>query len=572
MIKQKNTPQESSKKILEQGSIHASQSKLFPLFLEAGFKHINSDAIHMTFEGYKSEIDHIFTIENLLIFCEETQAGDVTKHFPKKQHFHRRIHEKPLDFLEQYRLLNSDFDQHLINSGFEPDEYEIRSVYYSGNANFSENIQTENFPFVLLPPAFAEYFVELGNTISKSARFELYKFLEVKLSQLGDQKKSGQGTAHHSFKGHVLPSRHTSYDREISLVSFYVDPSSLIRRAYVLRREGWENSDVSYQRFVKREKLSEMRDYLANGGQVFLNNLIVTLPSSVIIRTTDGATLTPTSITELLPVELQLRDELGTIGIIDGQHRVLAYFEGSDEFESGVSRVRTRHNLLATGIILPPGLTADERVRFEADLFLRINSTQTPLTDTLKQALETLIHPDNPISITNLVLQQLAQSGPLAGLIQTTLAGSAGKVKTASFARYALLPLLDPAVKNNLYTYWSEKGNHLSSTTGRVAYIEFARKILNTMLGAMKDVLGKDWQPKSKSDEETGMLTPTSIGGAFFYMKNVIVSGIDPENIDFQKTFHTLTPEEFAPFTSSRWSACGKALYESHPPQSKTGS
>lgn len=549
-----------------------TQSLLLKMFENAGFKHITSDAIHVTFNGYKSEIDHIFVIENLIVICEETQAGDLKGHFPKKQNFHRLIHEAQLKFLEEYSAINAEFNQHLEQCGFELEEFELRSLYFSGNSEFSENIKTEHSPFHLLPPSFAEYFIELGETIGRSARFELFKFLEINLSQLGDQKRSGQGVAHHSFKGHVLPSRHTSYGKDITLVSFYIDPTSLIRRAYVLRREGWENSDVSYQRFVKREKLAEMRDYLANGGQVFLNNLIITLPSSVVIRVQDGGTLSPTSIKEILPVELQLRDELGTIGIIDGQHRVLAYFEGSDEFESKVARVRVRHNLLATGIILPAQYTQEERVRFEADLFLRINSTQTPLADTLKQALETLIHPENPVSLMNLVLQQLAASGPLAGLIQTSVAGADGKVKTASFARYALLPLLNQNGKNNLYTHWSEKGNDLTTSAGRTEYITYARRVLNTMLGSMKSAIGRDWHPKLRGDAETGMLTPTSIGGAFFYMKNLVASGMDPDNIDFPQTFKKLSSDDFNQFSSSTWSACGKAIFANYPPKKKTGS
>lgn len=541
------------------------------MFEKAGFTHIPSDDIHFSFQGYKSDIDHIFAHENLLVLCEETTGSDIKSHFPGKQPFHRRMTEDPVDFLSQYCSHNADFAAYIGTCGYEPDEFEIRSLYYSGAADFSTNIQNEHSPFVLLSSTVAEYFIELADTIGRSARFEIFKFLDVRLVQLGHQKRSGQGVSINSFKGFVLPARHTSYGRDFILVSFYIDPKSLIRRAYVLRREGWMNSETSYQRFVRGEKLSQMRDYLANGGQVFLNNLILTLPPDTLLINKDGTHLSASTISTLEHVDIQLPDELGTVGIIDGQHRVLAYFEGEDEFEAGVASLRDRHNLLATGVILPKQFSQDERIKFEADLFLRINSTQTGVTDNLKQALETLIHPEKPISLVNLVLSQLAQSGPLAGLIQTTVTGGDKKIKTASFGRYALLPLMNPQGRDNLFTHWSGKGHTLNTGEDRLAFIAYTRRVINTMLGAMKGRLGDAWCPRPRGENVSGILNPTAIGGTFFYLKNLIAAGYDPEEVDFRKTFRSLTAAEFEPYSSSSWAALGRHLFESHPPK-KAGS
>jgi hypothetical protein len=54
----------------------------------------------------------------------------------------------------------------------------------------------------------------------------------------------------------------------------------------------------------------------------------------------------------------------------------LSYHEGG-KYEDEVAILRRKQNLLATGIVYPPGLPARERIQFEAALFLEINSNQT---------------------------------------------------------------------------------------------------------------------------------------------------------------------------------------------------
>lgn len=81
--------------------------------------------------------------------------------------------------------------------GYHLEEFEVRSLYFSEEAGFSDNILGDHAPFALLSARNAKYFVELVGTIEKSARFELFKFLNVSLSQLGEQKRTND-SAHRS--------------------------------------------------------------------------------------------------------------------------------------------------------------------------------------------------------------------------------------------------------------------------------------------------------------------------------------------------------------------------------------
>lgn len=535
------------------------------VFEKSGFTHIASDEIHFTLHGLTSDIDHIFAYENILILCEKTTGASLTEHFAKKKDFHEKIFAHKIDFIKEHSKVNNQFAQHIQQNSYEPGEYEIRSVYYSENKSFSDGIVSNPGPFTLMSAEINSYFRELVQVISKSARYEILKFLKIEFSQLGEIRVSGQQTPSLKFQAFVLPGRHTNYPEDFILVSFYMDPKTLIEQAYVLRRDGWMNSAVSYQRFVKKRKLQQMRDYLAKEGKVFINNLIITLPNTVqVMHAETKKSLDATQIEKTQHVELSIPSELGTIGIVDGQHRVLAYHEGDDEFESRIARIRGRQNLLATGIIFPANYSAEDRVKFEAELFLKINNTQTGVSDALKQELETIINPQSPIAIAKLITTELARSGPLAGHVQTSIYDGTDKIKTASFSRYALMPLISPSSPTSLYTIWSEKKD-LAAHAARTEYILFCQKIINLALAGMKINLNGRWGQQTRRDKSL-VLTPTSIGGLFFYLKRMIESEIDVFTTDFTSTFQNVALFPFTDYGSSKWSQTGAALFEKFPP------
>lgn len=85
--------------------------------------------------------------------------------------------------------------------------------------------------------------------------------MDINLSQVDINRVRGRGVSSDGIQAFAMPSSHTNYPADFAVVSFYADPLSLIERAYVMRRDGWEEPDLSYQRFVKAEKLLDMREY-----------------------------------------------------------------------------------------------------------------------------------------------------------------------------------------------------------------------------------------------------------------------------------------------------------------------
>lgn len=61
-----------------------------------------------------------------------------------------------------------------------------------------------------------------------------------------------------------------------------------------------------------------MREYLGGNGKVFITNLIVTLPSTALLRDGSGKPLDPNALLQKTSVQLSLPLELGTVGIVDG--------------------------------------------------------------------------------------------------------------------------------------------------------------------------------------------------------------------------------------------------------------
>lgn len=213
------------------------------------------------------------------------------------------------------------------------------------------------------------YFKLLTQTVRRSARHEILAFLGVTYSQFGERILSSSPPARASFPGSVLPESHSNFPPGYKVVSFYIDPAALLSRAYVLRRDGWRERNGLYQRMIIRSKIESVRCYLIEHKRVFVNNIIVTLPDSTKVLDASENTIDPASIKKTQPAAISMSYEFNSVGLIDGQHRVFSYYEGGSS-EPVIAPLRKQQNLLVTGIIYPDGISAEDKTRFEASLFL----------------------------------------------------------------------------------------------------------------------------------------------------------------------------------------------------------
>lgn len=198
----------------------------------------------------------------------------------------------------------------------------------------------------------------------------------------------------------------SSFPAGYKVVSFYADPESIIAGAYVLRRDGWKDSSHLYPRILVPSKISKMRRYLVEQKRVFVNNVIVTLPAETALNDpkSKGTNVPQKELHKAQPVTVSIPVGYGVIGIIDGQHRVFCYHEGSDPLEQKIAHLRKRQHLLVTGIIYPPDIKENLRLEFEARLFLEINDTQTRARSALRQDIETIVRPFSGIAVARRVM------------------------------------------------------------------------------------------------------------------------------------------------------------------------
>jgi DGQHR domain-containing protein len=584
MVKKKNKKKQKSKKkkLTPQEKLALrTERKLyrdFRVFLrEVGFTQIRVDGTEIIVDGRTGELDDIFIYENVLILVEYTTGKPDSSHILKKKVLYDKILADVPKFLEVAREKYPQLHE-CLKEIYADSHYQLRIMYIPLHEAAPETIAScPNVSF--LQGGLKKYFFALGKTIQRSARVEFFSYLKLDWQDVGDGvlKASGQS---HDYAGQLLPDSMSSFPAGYRVVSFYADPESLIAGAYVLRRDGWRDSSHLYQRILVRSKIAKMRRYLVDQKRVFVNNVIVTLPADTPLNDpkAKGANVPEKELNKARPVAVSIPVGYGTVGIIDGQHRVFCYHEGDDIHEAKIAQLRKRQHLLVTGIIYPPDVKEKARLEFEARLFLEINDTQTRARPALRQDIETIVRPFSGIAVARRVIAQLAKHGPYAGLFQLAYFDSSSKIKTSSIVSYGLRPLVKFDGSDSLFSAWKNtdkeklKAREKRSTKGTGyeddlelldKYVEFCVKSLNDFLLAAKLAYGTShWDVDDESP--SALLRPTSINGLIACLRRVIEAELPLTLEAHKKRMHNIANFKFGSFKSSRWDALGEALFQNH--------
>lgn len=546
---------QKTQKVTKKRSVSTRKGSLIKdVFVGAGFTYIESEGKHISVSKQDGEIDYIFMWENVIVLCEETSGKDVSNHFAKKLIYHELIYKNKKEFFTEYEKIDVSIFNNMKEYNYE--DLEVRCLYYSAAKEVSQGTARNSAILKVITQEQAQYFAELSKTVGKTSRFELLKFLGISLGSIGQARISGVGVPSYFLPALALSSKRTNYPDDFICVSLYIDPNMLLSRSCVFRRDGWQDPNLSYQRFIDKKKLAEIRKYLANDGRVFVNNVIVTFPPGVIIKNNKGELLKREDIDSNKLIEVELKDEISTIGIIDGQHRVFAYYEGNDDLESKISQLRQRQNLLVTGIIFPENYDEEQRVRFEADLFLSINSNQKPVEPSLKQEIELIIHPEMPLAVARAIIKKLAVQGALAGMLQTSQFSSPSKIATASIASFVLAPMVRKGGK--LYNSWdSTDKKSLENESHREEYINYCATGINSFLGIIASVLELKWKI-----QKSGGVLNTNVVAAFIHLYG---TSLKSDKVFNKKTLEFLNNFTFTGYGSSKWAALSNDIF-SHIP------
>lgn len=539
------------------------------IFTKSGFGFIaseNKEFVLVTVEGSRTtELDGVYVYENVLVIVEDTCTVSPGQHLAKKQIIFDLALKNKLEFVDCLKQNLPDFERYYLSNKYDVSDYELRVVYFSMHSVDSEYVESATrIGIQVVERALANYFHALVRNISVSARYELLKYLKVDYKDVGTAKLSGGNSgALSSYKGFLLPEANSSYPDGFKVVSFYADPESLLKKSFVLRKNGWVEPDLSYQRILDMPKIRSMRQYLSENKRVYLGNIIATLPSTTKIHDIGTADQLPLSgQLSVKPVIISLPDEYNVVGLIDGQHRVYSYHEGQDSFDAQIERLRIKQNLLVTGIIYPESVTEEERILFEAKLFLEINSRQTKVKSALTQEIELIVNPFSGTAVAKAILMKLARKGALKDKLEEHVFDDQKKLKISSIVSYGLKPLVKWEGSDSLFSVWSEtdkKEDILAKNNKHYlnSYIEYCATEINDLLNAVKASYSEAWQ----IGHESKLLTPTSINGLIKCLRLILENSQDRGLENYKQRLKYIRNFDFTSYKSSHWNQLGTDLY-----------
>jgi len=536
------------------------------VFSSTGFKRYAqlSDRQFKLSPTVDSDFDDIFVFENLVVCVEYTTNKDIGDHLRKKNIVYENIRHDPKNLLTVLGALDQVFKADIAKD-YNPEEIVIRCLYcsrYEFENKHKENASSAYF----LDYAELKYFKSLTDSIRISARSELIDFLKIPLSDLGSNGKVVEYASSHPFAATVLPEANSNFDPGFKVVSFYVDPESLIGKAYVLRRQGWRDSDDLYQRMISKKKIEAIRKHLKSKKRVFVNNIIATLHDDTKIIDKEGNTVDPAKITKTTSVILQIPNRLNTIGLIDGQHRTFSYYESNPD-DDEIAKLRKKLNLLVTGIIYPKGMNKRDRESFEARLFLEINSTQSNARSDLKQAINRIVDPYADESIAATVVERLGKSGgPLGGHIVRHWFDK-DKLRTTSVVSYGMKPLVKTLGGDSLHAIWEndQKDSFQKDRNSDALedYIRFCVGHINSyLIGVKKNLPGNLWTPDRKVQGR--LITTTVVNSLLICLRLLIDKGETGDSQYYEGKFSKLNPQDFKGFHSSQYGKLAEKLYDAH--------
>lgn len=553
------SPEERAKRNLQR----RHRREIREVFAAVGFQRAEgaSDK-EFTYDGVTSDFDDVFIFENVLVFAEYTISSDISEHAKKKYLMYDRIRKDDAKFVAFAKGAPLGIAS-ALGSKYNDNQIRVILLYCSLNTVQAE-LKGQIDHALFMDYSVVRYFKLLTKTVRKSAQHELLAFLGVAHKDFGEKALHSNASPRDTFNGSVLPEHHSKFPAGYKVVSFYIQPSALLSRAYVLRRDGWRDRSGLYQRMILRAKLDSIRKYLVDQQRVFVNNIIVTLPSGTKILDANENTINTTTIHTTQPAVISIPSEFNSIGVIDGQHRVFSYYEGGAN-EAVIGALRSQQNLLVTGIIYPDQVSDAEKTRFEAGLFLEINSTQSNAKSELKQAINQLIRPFLADSIARDVLDKLNDGqGVLSGKFSQSFFDASG-LRTTSVVSYGLRPLVRPSAPGPLFTRWTDpdKDTFVSyeNDAARKRYTDYCASQIGIFFSAAKSRLPSERWTTSRTVPNR-LLTPTVVNGLIGAMRQALDAGVDMSFDNLRDRLKGLETFQFEKYRSSQYTVMSTALFK----------
>lgn len=497
---------------LKKRKVLAFRKKIRSSFTDAGFTYFSTLDKHFPIGTRTVELDYLFLYENIIVICEDNtkQKKDID-HIRNKNESFAEIRNNKTAFLNW--LSNTFPEKATMVKQYRPERYFLYYIYISQTElEITEDEKNGYSNLLFWDPETLSYFNRMAQCIQHSARYEIFRYLGLKNDEIGFSGSEGGKT---TIKAPIIyPQEATGLRNGVRVVSFMMSAEKLLRTSYVLRKDSWEESMFLYQRLIEKDKVKSIRAFLAQKGEAFYNNIIVALPDNVTFEDDAGTPILVENIGDFQHCKLVLPDEMNSICIIDGQHRIFAHYEApaTEKYELQIAPLRRQLHLLVTGLIFPTEMKEPERKQIQSQIFLDINDNTKKVAPNVLTHIEMVKDPFSDIGLARRVIERLNKKRVFLNRFELS-ALDESKIKVASIIKFALryLVTVTPAEgKTSLYAYWqgNKEAFQQKDEASLNDYIEFCANSIDLYFSAIRDAFKSSW-----NDPASKMLSVISING-----------------------------------------------------------
>ena len=497
---------------LKKRKVLAFRKKIRSSFTDAGFTYFSTLDKHFPIGTRTVELDYLFLYENIIVICEDNtkQKKDID-HIRNKNESFAEIRNNKTAFLNW--LSNTFPEKATMVKQYRPERYFLYYIYISQTElEITEDEKNRYSNLLFWDPETLSYFNRMAQCIQHSARYEIFRYLGLKNDEIGFSGSEGGKT---TIKAPIIyPQETTGLRNGVRVVSFMMSAEKLLRTSYVLRKDSWEESMFLYQRLIEKDKVKSIRAFLAQKGEAFYNNIIVALPDNVTFEDDAGTPILVENIGDFQHCKLVLPDEMNSICIIDGQHRIFAHYEApaTEKYELQIAPLRRQLHLLVTGLIFPTEMKEPERKQIQSQIFLDINDNTKKVAPNVLTHIEMVKDPFSDIGLARRVIERLNKKRVFLNRFELS-ALDESKIKVASIIKFALryLVTVTPAEgKTSLYAYWqgNKEAFQQKDEASLNDYIEFCANSIDLYFSAIRDAFKSSW-----NDPASKMLSVISING-----------------------------------------------------------
>ena len=323
------------------------EDKVWLLFASMNFDYMNADnTFKMSYDhnnpNLTQQIDVFAADEETVIIVECKSAQSPTD----------GVFKKPIEaFHGQMEGLRAEARKKFPNR-------RVRFIWAVHNYIMSDAdvVRLKEWNIVLFDDTIVDYYSDLVKHIGSAAKYQLLGNLFAK------QDIKNMDCKVPAIKGKM--GKHTYY-------SFSIEPEKLLKIGYVLHHNKAHDSMMpAYQRIIKKKRLTEVRNFINNGGY-FPNSIIISIDTDGRGIKFDRSPLQAENSISRIGI-LHLPQKYKSAFIIDGQHRLYGYSD-SDHAEDNTIPV-----------VAFVDLDRSEQVQ----LFMDINEHQKAVPKTLRVTLD----------------------------------------------------------------------------------------------------------------------------------------------------------------------------------------